>query len=52
MSSEHQHELAQRRRRKRYVTDSYPIKTPIFVLDYEKRGTKNAAKRYVHKLYL
>jgi hypothetical protein len=52
MSAEHQHELAQRRRHKRVITQSYPVNAPPFVLDYEKRGTKGAQKRYVHKLYL
>mmetsp|Transcript_23406 Transcript_23406/g.34343 ORF Transcript_23406/g.34343 Transcript_23406/m.34343 type:complete len:223 (-) Transcript_23406:177-845(-) len=52
MSAQQQHELAQRRRRKRIVTKTFPVTQAPFVLDYEKRGTKGAAKRHVHKLYM
>ena len=52
MSAEQQHELAKRRRHKRIITTSYPTSSAPLLLDYERRGTKNAAKRYVHKIFL
>lgn len=52
MSAEQQCDLARRRITKRLVTPAYPVVQPIFALDYEKRGTKGATKRHVHKMYM
>ena len=52
MSAEHQCDLAKRRITKRLVTPVFPVAQPIFPLDYEKRGTRGAHKRHVHKLHM